>query len=59
MCMNPLPIFHRSSVGSSGVISYGVLVSKCEVSLGGVRTYSHVVEVSFDFPSDLIDEFAT
>ena len=36
-----------------------MLVNNCEVNLDGVRTYSHTVEVPFDFPGNLIGEFAT
>ena len=58
MCMKPVPILHRSSIDSSGVILYGILVSSCEVNLGGVQTYSHSVEVSFNFLCKLMGEFA-
>jgi len=58
MCIKPVPILHRSSIDSSGVILYGALVSSCEVNLSGVPTYSHSVEVLFELLGNLMGEFA-
>ena len=58
MCMKPVPILHQSSIDSSGVILYNILVSSCEVNPGRVRTYNHSVEVLFEFLGNLIGELA-
>ena len=57
MCMKPVPILQRSSIDPSGVVLYGILVISWEVNLGGVRTYSHSVEVLFNFLGKLVGEF--
>jgi len=57
MCMKPVPILQRSSIDSSGVVLYGILVISWEVNLGVVRTYSHSVEVLFNFLGELEGEF--
>jgi len=59
MFMKSLPILHRPSVDSSGIIPCGTLVSNCKVNVGGRRTYGHTVEVTSEFPGNLIGEFAT
>ena len=58
ICMKPLPILHRSSVDSFGVILYSTLVRNREVDLIAIRTYSHTVEVLFEFLGNLMGEFA-
>lgn len=59
MCMKPLPIFHQSSIDSSGVTLYNKFVSNREVGSVAIRAYGHVVEVPFQFLSNLVGKFAT
>ena len=59
MCMKPLPIFHLSSMDASGVTLYNKFVSSREVGYIAIRAYGHVVEVPFQFLSNLVSKFAT
>ena len=58
MRMKPLPIFHRSSIDSSGENPYGTFVSDCEANPTVVQTYSRVVEIPFESLGNLMSEFA-
>ena len=60
MVMKPLPILHLPSVDSSGVIFYKTSVSSREANLVTMgKTYGHMVEVPFEYPRNLVGEFAT
>ena len=58
MCMKPSPILHRPSTVSSRVSFYDIVMSDCEIDPIAIRTYDHIVEVSFELPGDLAGELA-